>query len=311
MTPARVMAVVKADAYGHGLVEISKAAVEAGVEMLGVLDIETGLALRKAGVRTPSFAWLHSPQSNFDSAVKADIELSVSSLAELKVIAAAHGTARVHLKIDTGLSRNGCRVENWSELVAASLELQSQGNISVVAIWSHLAGASKEEDLRAIALFETAYQIALAQGFSGYRHIAASPAAFSLSESRFEMVRIGVSAFGTSPVDGVAASEFGLASPMSVVTEVIAEGIIAIGFLHGFFSQLGGKTHVVIDGVSYQVLEVGPLATRIELGEYALGSTVEVFGGNAISAEDLCEIVNTVTDELFTGLKTDSVTYST
>ncbi len=310
MAPARVMAVIKADAYGHGLVEVATAAVEAGIDMLGVLDIETGLALRKAGVRSPSFAWLHSPQSNFNSAVKAEIELSVSSLAELKAVASALGTAKVHLKIDTGLSRNGCRVENWSELVKAAIELQRQGEISVVAIWSHLAGASKEHDLEAIALFENAYQVALTHGFSGYRHIAASPTSFSLPESRFEMVRIGVSAFGTSPVSQIPAEEFGLQSPMAVETEVTAEGIIAVGFLHGFFSQLSNKTEVVIDGVGYRVLEVGPLASRIETGAYAIGSTVEVFGGNAISAEILCELVNTVTDELFTGLKADSVTYA-
>ncbi|CAB4602682.1 unannotated protein [freshwater metagenome] len=67
---------------------------------------------------------------------------------------------------------------------------------------------------------------------------------------------------------------------------------------------------MVIEGVDYRVLEVGPLSSRIETGAYAIGSTVEVFGGNAISAENLCELVNTVTDELFTGLKADSVTYA-
>lgn len=310
MAPAKVMAVVKADAYGHGLIEISKAAVQAGIDFLGVLDIETGLELRKAGINTACFAWLHSPQSNFSAAVRFGIELSVSSLAELKTISAASGVAKVHLKIDTGLSRNGCRIELWPELVKNAMELQKTNAIEVVAIWSHLSGTSRADDLKAISLFEEASEIAKSAGFSGYRHIAASPAAYFLPESRFDLVRIGVSAFGTSPVEGVEASELGLTSPMTLTAEVIDNGVISVGFLHGYFSQLAKHSSVIIGEKSLRVLEVGPLASRIENGDYLPGDEVFVFGGPAISAEQLCELAGTVTDELFTGLKASSVTYS-
>ena len=310
MAPARVMAVVKADAYGHGLIPISETAISAGIELLGVLDIETGLELRGAGVISATFAWLHSPQSNFDEAIEAEIELSASSLAELNSIAAAKGVAKVHLKIDSGLSRNGCRIEDWPELVSKAMELHRKREIDVVAIWSHLSGTSKDEDLKSIDKFVAAHRTAVNHGFNGYRHIAASPAAFSLPESRFDLVRIGVSAFGTSPVDGVAASEFGLQSPMSVCAQVIADGEISIGFLHGYFSSLSNRTRVVIGGQPYRVLEVGSLSSRIESGDYSLGDSVEVFGGKAISAEELCKTVGTVTDELFTGMKADSVSYA-
>ena len=309
MRPAKVMAVVKADAYGHGLQNMAKAAESAGVDMLGVLDIETGLEMRRAGVMTPGFAWLHSPQSDFKAAIANDIELSVSSLQELDQVAAA-GHAKVHLKIDTGLSRNGCRPENWENLVAKAMSYESEGRLSISAIWSHLAGASRASDLEAVTKFENAVETAKQFGFKGYRHIASSPAAFSLPESRFDLVRIGVSAFGTSPVSGQSASSFGLQAPMTLRTEVTASQEIGIGFLHGYFSGLSGKSKVVISGEEIQVLEVGPLKSRIAPGDYEIGDSVLVFGSDGPTAESLCDLVETVTDELFTGLKVESFSYT-
>ena len=307
------MAVVKADAYGHGLVEISKAATEAGVQILGVLDIETGLTLRKAGVETTAFAWLHSPNSDFATAVLAGIELSAGSLTELEQIAKAPGRAQVHLKIDTGLSRNGCRPELWQQFATRAMELQRAGEIDVVAVWSHLSGTSKTDDEKALDLFEIALNQAKELGFTGYRHIASSPAAFGLESSRYDLVRIGVSAFGTSPIEGLKASELGLGTPMTLTAEVISEGVISIGFLHGYFSQLSGKAQVAIGDKLYTVLKVGPLASTIESGDYEPGDQVLVFGPENVlapTAEALCELVDTVTDELFTGLKTNLTAYS-
>jgi alanine racemase len=313
MAPSRVMAVVKADAYGHGLVELARAANDAGVDFLGVLDIETGLALRKAGIETPAFAWLHSPSSDFAGAVRSGIDLSAGSLAELELIAKAPGRAQVHLKIDTGLSRNGCRAELWKSFVQRALELGKSGEIDVVAIWSHLSGTSTADDTKALTLFETAVVIAKEFGFDGYLHIASSPAAFALPESRYDMVRIGVSAFGTSPLTDVSASNLGLDAPMSVTAEVISDGVISIGFLHGYFSKLEGLAHVEINGKLYLVKKIGPLASAIDSGDYEPGDEVRIFGrevGLAPSAEELCNLVGTVTDELFTGLKANLTTYS-
>ncbi|MFM2384500.1 MAG: alanine racemase [Actinomycetota bacterium] len=313
MSPSRVMAVIKADGYGHGLVETAQAATDAGIDFLGVLDIETGLTLRKAGIETPAFAWLHSIDSDFGAAVFAGIDLSVGSMHELEVVSKTEGRAQVHLKIDTGLSRNGCRPEQWIPLVSRAMQLQSEGEIDVVAIWSHLSGTSIEEDTIALDKFEITSEQARNLGFSGYRHVASSPAAFALPQSRYDLVRIGVSAFGTSPIEGVSASSLSLGTPMTLTAEVLSPGIVSIGFLHGFFSQLAGKTHFEIEGKTYKVEKIGPLASQIELGNYSVGSKVTVFdsGANlAESAETLCEKVGTVTDELFTGLKTNSITYA-
>ena len=313
MAPAQVMAVVKADAYGHGLVEAARAATEAGCEILGVLDIETGLSLRKAGIETPAFAWLHSPNSDFSSAVRLGIELSAGSVSELELIAKASGRAQVHLKIDTGLSRNGCRPELWESFVERAFELEAAGEIDVVAIWSHLSGTSKADDTNALELFESSVATAKRFGFNGYRHIASSPAAFALPESRLEMVRIGVSAFGTSPLTNVVASKLGLGIPMELTAEVISNGVISIGFLHGYFSQLAGLAQVEISSKLYTVTKIGPLASTIEHGDYEPGDVVRIFGSEidlAPTAEELCELVDTVTDELFTGLKANLTTYS-
>lgn len=313
VAPARVMAVVKADAYGHGLIPVAKAAVQAGIEFLGVLDIETGLQLRAAGVEADCFAWLHSPQSDFAKAVLAGIELSAGSMVELNTIAAAPGRAQIHLKVDSGLSRNGCRIENWGELVTRAIELDQLGEIDLVAIWTHLSGTSQGADEESLRVFESATETARALGFKGYRHAASSPAAFSLPQSRFDLVRIGVSAFGTSPIDGVKSSELGLNIPMTLTAEVLSPKVISIGFLHGYFSQLAEKAKVEVGGKVYKVLKIGPLASEIESGDYQLGDVVTIFGSEnllAPTAEELCELVGTVTDELFTGLKSNLTAYS-
>lgn len=313
MQPARVMAVVKADAYGHGLVEVAKAAESAGIKLLGVLDVETGIELRKAGVQTTAFAWVHSPSTDFAAAIRANIELSASNLAELERIAMAPGIAKIHLKLDSGLSRGGARIEDWEALVARAVELDARDKIDLVAVWSHLSGTSNATDGESISVFDKAANRAFELGFTGYRHIASSPAAFALPQSRYELVRIGVSAFGTSPIDGRKASTFGLECPMTVTAEVIAPQVISIGFLHGYFSKLSGKAKVLIGGREYLVTQVGPLASKIEAGDYSEGDEVLVFGGEesgAPTAEQLCELVETVTDEIFTGLKANSTIYS-
>ena len=161
--------------------------------------------------------------------------------------------------------------------------------------------------------FEEASNRAFELGFTGYRHIASSPAAFSLPQARYELVRIGVSAFGTSPVEGKKASAFGLECPMTLTAEVIAPQAISIGFLHGYFSKLSGKAKVLIGGHEYLVTQIGPLASKIESGEYSEGDEVLVFdgeGSGAPTAEELCDLVDTVTDEIFTGIKANSTIYS-
>lgn len=313
MSPSRVMAVVKADGYGHGLAETARVATAAGVKILGVLDVESGLELRRAGIETTAFAWVHSPSTDFATAISANIELSASNVNELNRIAMAPGIAKVHLKLDTGLSRGGALRSQWDELVMRAVLLDRKDEIDLVAVWSHFSGTSLEEDEKSLKLFQEATDRAFELGFTGYRHIASSPAAFAMPKARFELVRIGVSAFGTSPIDGTTASALGLECPMSLTAEVIAPQVISVGYLHGYFSELSSRAKVLINDRQYLVTQIGPLASKIEPGDYSEGDEVLVFGDPALgcaTAEELCLLVDTVTDELFTGINANSTIYS-
>ncbi|GAB3910513.1 hypothetical protein GCM10029964_114520 [Kibdelosporangium lantanae] len=192
-TQASVMTVVKADGYGHGAVPIARAALEAGATWLGACSVPEALHLREAGIEAPILAWLYTAGEDLSAAVAAGIDLSVASLDELK---AAEG-ARVHLKIDTGLNRNGCPPALWPELVRAARDHD------VHSVWSHLASADDPSDTSVDvqkARFDAAYQVALDTGLTPKRHLANSAAALTRPDLHFDMVRIGIATYGLNPV---------------------------------------------------------------------------------------------------------------
>ncbi|ONI73389.1 alanine racemase [Actinosynnema sp. ALI-1.44] len=188
-----VMAVVKADGYGHGAVPVAKAALEAGATWIGAASPAEAVDLRKAGVEAPILAWLHAPDEDLSDAIAAGVDLGVSSVAELR---ATEG-ARIHLKIDTGLNRNGCSAEEWPDLVQAARDHDVHG------IWSHLASADElgnpSIDLQA-KRFDHAYEIARAAGHTPIRHIANSAAALTRPDLAYDMVRVGIAMYGLNPV---------------------------------------------------------------------------------------------------------------
>jgi len=201
---SEVMAVVKADAYGHGAVPVARAAAEAGAAWLGTCSLQEALALRAAGLSTRLFSWLDMPETDFAPGVEADIDLGVSSLGELtRVAAAAERTgkrARVHLKIDTGLSRNGCLPADWPALVEAAAKARG---VEVVAVWSHLACADDlgHPSIDAQAkLFAEAYDAARAAGLDPIRHLANSAAVLTRPDLHFDLVRPGIAMYGLNPV---------------------------------------------------------------------------------------------------------------
>ncbi|SHE41765.1 alanine racemase [Streptoalloteichus hindustanus] len=204
---ARTMVVVKADGYGHGAVRVARAAVAAGATWIGVCHLEEALALRRAGVTARVLSWLHVPDEDFAPAIAADVDLSVSSLRALAaVLAAARSVGRrvrLHLKADTGLSRNGCPPEHWPELVAAAAAAQAAGEAEVVAVWSHLASADEPGDPsvdQQARRFAAAYETARAAGLRPMRHLANSAALLTRPDLHFDLVRAGVAAYGLNPV---------------------------------------------------------------------------------------------------------------
>lgn len=204
---AALMAVVKADAYGHGLVPVARAAREAGAPWLGVATPAEALALRAAGDTGAVLCWLGAPDEDLAAAVAAGIEVTASSVDQLDQIVAAGGRPRTQLKVDTGLSRNGARGPDWSRLVERAAAHQRAGRVEITGVWSHLACADEpdhpanDEQER---VFVAAVDEVVAAGLDpGLRHLANSPATLTRPSVHLDLVRVGIATYGVNPAPGL------------------------------------------------------------------------------------------------------------
>jgi alanine racemase len=222
-----LMAVVKADAYGHGLVPAARAVLAGGADALGVAVIEEALALRAAGIGAPMLAWLNGPGEDYAAALAGDVEVSVNAewgLAEVVDAARATGrTARVHLFADTGLSREGATPEAWPGLVAAAARAQADGEVAVAGLWSHMAyaDAPTHPTIGAqVRVFDEAVALARRAGLTeARRHLANSAATIALPETWYDMVRPGIALYGLDPLGGDPA-QYGLRPAMTVQARI-------------------------------------------------------------------------------------------
>ncbi len=204
---AATMAVVKADGYGHGALPVARAALDAGATWLGSCSLAEALALRAAGITAPILSWLEVAGEDFAPAVEADVDVTASSMRELGHILGAGQragrTPRVHLKIDTGLSRNGCPAAEWPDLVEVAAKAQADGHAEIVAVWSHLACADEpghpSVDLQA-GRFQQAYEECTAAGLKPLRHLANSAATLNRPDLHFDLVRVGIAMYGLNPL---------------------------------------------------------------------------------------------------------------
>ena len=225
-TTAVVLAVVKADGYGHGLVPSARAAVEGGATWLGTALVEEALALRAAGLTEPRvLAWMAGPDARWAEAVGADVDLSANAVWAVEAIAAAARaagtTARVHLKIDTGLSRGGAAMADWADVIDAARKAEADGAVRVVGVWSHLAYADAPGHptiaSQAVAFAEAVAAAEHAGIRPEVRHLANSAATLTAPEHHFDLVRPGIAVYGLSPVPEVAGpSSYGLKPAMTV-----------------------------------------------------------------------------------------------
>jgi alanine racemase len=207
-----VMIVVKADGYGHGMLECAREARAAGAEWLGVATPAEALQLREAGDSGPILAWLYGVDEDLAPLVAADVDVSAQSVEQLgRLVAAAAVTerrARVHLKIDTGLSRNGTPGYDWQHVCAVAAEAEQVGAVEVVGIWSHLAAADEPGHPSVplqIQAFQQAYEQARATGLEPtLRHLGNSAGALVVPEARLDLVRVGIAAYGIDPAPGIA-----------------------------------------------------------------------------------------------------------
>jgi alanine racemase len=330
IAPAETMIAVKADAYGHGMVPMARAALQAGAASLAVLDIPAALALRDSGIDAPLFAWLHGPDSDFAAAIAAGVELGVSALWQLEAILAARGghRPRVHLKVDTGLSRNGASEEDWPVLVRRAVEADAAGELHLRAAWSHLADASVEDDEAALARFRNAVAVAEGEGARfPLLHLAASSAGLRMPAARFGLVRFGIAAYGISPFDDATGADLGLVPAMTVESEVasvkrvpaghgVSYGLtyrttgestlvlVPLGYADGVPRVAGPRAAMLLNGRRFPIAgRVAMDQVVLDVGDHpvAVGDRVVMFGPGAEgepTAEEWADWAKTIGDEI-------------
>lgn len=197
----KLLAVVKADAYGHGIIPVAQAALSAGADYLGVALLEEAVTLREAGISAPILAWLVQPGSDFAQAIALDIDIAAASLKALSEISLAsqqvQKKARVHLEVDTGMTRGGFLAE-WDQLDAEHVQ-----DIEIVGVFSHFARAdepAEKQNQDQMARFAEMVAKLEALGFSHLiKHLSNSAATLKNHAAAFDMVRTGIAMYGLSP----------------------------------------------------------------------------------------------------------------
>ena len=258
MTGGNVIAVLKANGYGHGAAIVGKAAIEGGATLLGVADLEEAIALRDAGIDAPVICWLHGVRVDFVAAVERDIEIAVSNLAQLEALAAAAShlgkTATMQFKIDTGLSRNGASPGEWSALFARGAELERAGAVRVRGLFSHLSNTNDTEDRAQAARFESALAILRAAGCDPEMiHLASSAATMTSPHLYYNTVRVGMAIYGLSPLAGKTSADLGLVPAMTLRSEIVALRDVpaGAGVSYGFNHVTQSDTTLALVPIGY------------------------------------------------------------
>jgi alanine racemase len=333
VAPAELMAVVKADGYGHGMVAAARAAREAGSQWLGVATITEALTLRAAGDTGPLLCWLTTPGADYAAAIEAGVDVTVYSEAELAELLDAAGgrPARVQIKVDTGLSRGGAPRAAWPDLFRAAADAEAAGDMKVTGIWSHFACSDAPEHPANDAQ-QTAYVEALGLAASAglepeVRHLANSAAAILRPSSRFDLVRCGIAVYGCDPAPGSTDLPLRPAmtarAPLAQVKEVEAGasvsyghtwtadrptrlGLVPVGYGDGIPRHASNAAEVSVGGVRCPVR--GRICMDqfvVELGEVAAqaGDEVILFGPGdhgEPTAQDWAEACGTISYEVVT-----------
>ncbi|EDX22997.1 alanine racemase [Streptomyces sp. Mg1] len=336
---AQVMAVVKADGYGHGAVPCARAALDAGAAWIGTATPQEALALRAAGIDAPLMCWLWTPGGPWREAVEAGIDVSVSALwalDEVRAAARAAGrTARIQLKADTGLGRAGCQPADWAELVGAAVAAQAEGTVRVTGLWSHFACADEPGHPSVplqLAAFRDMLAYAEKEGVEPeVRHIANSPATLTLPESHFDLVRCGLAVYGVSPAPELGTpAQLGLRPAMTLKASVALVKAVPAGHgvSYGHHHVTAADTRLALipagyaDGVPRHASGRGPVlvggkvrtvAGRVAMDQFVVdlgpddlveaGDEAVLFGpgdGGEPTAEDWAQAADTIAYEIVT-----------
>ncbi|SBS72806.1 Alanine racemase [uncultured Mycobacterium sp.] len=334
---AQVMAVVKADAYGHGAVQAGRAALAAGAAALGVATIGEAVALRDGGITGPVLAWLHPPGTDFTPALLADVQVAVSSARQvaelLDAVERTGRTAEVTVKVDTGLNRNGVSLADFPAVLTELQRAVAADAIRLRGIMSHLANGDVPEDPlndRQAQRFTDVIAEARRRGIEfEVAHLSNSPSAMTRPDLVFDMVRPGIAVYGLSPIPE--RGDMGLRPAMTLkcaVTMVkpvkagdgvsyghtwIAErdtnlALLPIGYADGLYRPLGGRIDVLINGrlrrsvgrvcMDQFVVDLGPGTPDAAEGDEAI-----LFGPGTSgepTAQDWADLLGTIHYEVVT-----------
>ncbi|MBV9514277.1 MAG: alanine racemase [Mycobacteriaceae bacterium] len=334
---ASVMAVVKADGYGHGATQVSRTALAAGATELGVATIDEALALRRDGIGAPILAWLHAPGADFAAALRADVQIAVSSVRQLGEVLAAVAltgtTAVVTVKIDTGLNRNGVSANEYPTMLDALRRAQSDETVRLRGLMSHMVYADVPDHPTNNSQAQRFSDMLSQARSSGVRyeiaHLCNSSSAMSRPDLTYDMVRPGIAVYGLSPIPE--RGQMGLIPAMTLRCPVVliksvraGEGVsyghtwvadrdttlalMPIGYADGVFRALGGRFDVLINGrrrpsvgrvcMDQFVVDLGP-------GDHGVreGDTAILFGPGTDgeqTAQDWADALDTIHYEVVT-----------
>ncbi|GAA3526263.1 alanine racemase [Aeromicrobium panaciterrae] len=326
-----LMAVVKADAYGHGMLQCGRAAREAGADWLGVATIAEALALRKGGDTGNLLCWLASPGADFASAIAADVEVTASSAEQLAEILAAAERPKVQLKVDTGLSRNGAHGEQWTALVAAAAQAQDVGKAEITGVWSHFACADEPahpaNDEQESVFLKAVDELAAAGVTPALRHLSNSAATLTRPSAHLDLVRVGIASYGINPDralehDATLVPVMTLQARLAAVKRVTAGTSVSYG--HTWTAERDTTLGLVPIGYGEGILRTAsnrgevahgdrraPVAGTICMDQFVVdlgdsdasrGDVVTVFGPGGPSADDWAVAAGTIAYEVVTRL---------
>jgi len=333
-TNSEILAVVKADAYGHGLIPVATRAIESGAHWLGVALLEEAIALREAGIDVPLIAWLTPPHDDFESAIKLNIDLSVSSIQLFEEILSEamrlRITPRIHFEVDTGMRRGGV-LDEWEDFLRFAVEHKNQ--YVLAGFWSHFARADEPESnfnsqqesefLNALAELESAGLL------PELVHLSNSAASLTRTSAHHSMIRLGIAMYGQSPdVQHMGpASDFHLLPAMTIKAQLhlvktakagdavgyggneILErdtklGVVAMGYSDGLPRATANTAGIYFDGrraplvgrisMDQCVVDLG-LDSKAEAGDY-----VTVMGGDGYSIDEWAAASGTINYEIVT-----------
>jgi alanine racemase len=304
-TRARIMAVVKANGYGHGAVTVARKAVAGGAAWLGTTDIAEASALRGAGLTVPILTWLHPAGIDVESAATQEIDVAIGSMDELAAVLrqSAPAPLRVHLHVDVGMARGGCPMHEWGPLIACARDAQLRGGIHVVGLMGHLPSADWADpaaNKAAVSRMRRARRLIVSAGLGvPLMHLAATAGTLTDPATHLGMVRFGAGLVGIDPsgaTDLAAAAR--LTAPVvhsagvragtpvgyggTYVTETSTHlSVLPVGYADGIPREIAPGAFVAIDGRRRRVIgRVSMDQIVVDTGDdhIRLGTTATVFG---------------------------------